>query len=230
MVNSSILIWRMRGRHGTQGHRPEPAGRLPAVAGRPTACRRWPTSLGLSQPAVSNALARLAQADGRPAVPAHAQGHGADARSRSSSPSRRRGRCRSSTRRSTSARPSTRRPPRAPSRSGMTDIGEIYFLPKLMKELARARARRLAQHGAQHHGEPAGRDGGGPCQPGDGPAAATQGRLLPAPACSSKRYVCMFRRGHPLDKRSDLARRLFGRRARRRDLGRHRPWQGGRTL
>ena len=86
-------------------------------------------NLGLSQPAVSNALARLRKLHRRRAVPAHAQGHGADAV---------RGAAGRAGRDALGDDPQRDQPadvsfdPATATRAftvGMTDIGEIYFLP-----------------------------------------------------------------------------------------------------
>lgn len=84
---------------------------------------------------------------------------------------------------------------------GMTDIGEIYFLPKLMKELARIAPNvslstvRNAAVNLQDEMEA-------------GHVSLAIGLLPQLKAGYFQRrlfkqnYVCMFRRGHPLDKRT----------------------------
>ena len=103
------------------------------------------------------------------------------------------------------------------------------LLPAEADEGARARrARRLAQHGAQHGRQPAGRDGGRPRQPRHRAVAATQGRLLPAPTVQAALRLHVPARP-PLDKRKMSLERLFCGRPCGRGFGGHRPWPGGRA-
>jgi len=160
---------------------------------------RVATSLGLSQPGVSNALARLRKLTGdplflrtpkgmeptpfaeqlaEPTASALAVIHAAINRKASFDPA-------------TSQRAFT---------IGMTDIGEIYFLPKLMKELARVAPHvslstvRNAAVNLQDEMEA-------------GHVSLALG-LLPQLKAGyfqrrlfKQRYVCMFRRGHALDRK-----------------------------
>jgi DNA-binding transcriptional LysR family regulator len=83
----------------------------------------------------------------------------------------------------------------------MTDIGEIYFLPKLMKEL-----KRLAPHVSLSTVRSATVNLQDEMEAGH--VSLAMGLLPQLKAGYFQRrlfkqeYVCMFRRGHPLDKRS----------------------------
>ncbi len=84
---------------------------------------------------------------------------------------------------------------------GMTDIGEIYFLPKLMKELARTApgvSLSTVRNAAVNL-----------CDEMEAGHVSLAIGLLPQLKAGylqrrlfKQHYVCMFRRGHPLDKRT----------------------------
>src|SRR5689334_19254531 len=157
-------------------------------------------SLGLSQPGVSNALARLRKLTGDPLFLRTPKGMEptpfaeqlAEPTARALSVIHLAINQRATFDPATSTRA---------FRVGMTDIGEIYFLPKLMKEL-----KRLAPHVSLSTVRSAAVNLQDEMEAGH--VSLAMGLLPQLKAGYFQRrlfkqeYVCMFRRGHPLDKRS----------------------------
>ena len=109
----------------------------------------------------------------------------------------------------------------------MTDIGEIIFLPRLVERL-RQEAPGVSLHTVRTTSTTLRDDmESGRVDLAIGPltqlkAGFFQRRLF------RQRYVCLFRKGHPLGRRRHVAGGLQGRRAPDHRLGRHRPRQGRR--
>ena len=157
-------------------------------------------SLGLSQPGVSNALARLRKLTGDPLFLRTPKGMEptpfaeqlAEPTERALSVIHLAINQRATFDPATSTRA---------FRVGMTDIGEIYFLPKLMKEL-----KRLAPHVSLSTVRSATVNLQDEMEAGH--VSLAMGLLPQLKAGYFQRrlfkqeYVCMFRRGHPLDKRA----------------------------